>query len=154
MESRRAWASERLETRVAAALVGFALLLDALADGSAVLHGLGLASRALVLSLCAVFAIAGVGRFGGSPLARRFSLWRACGLFAAGACIGVELLVRWPLLLQPTEGGFALDVVAILWVLLTGAVWDRTSWVRMRAAAERPMASGGALTWPGLRTSA
>jgi len=154
MESRQAWASERLETRVAVLLVGCGLLLDALADGSVALHGLGLASRALVLTLCAVFALAGVGRFGGSPLARRFSLWRACGLFAAGACIGLELLIRWPLPLRPTDGGFALDVVAILWILLTGAVWDRTSWVRLQAATERPGVAEGALSWRGLGTSA
>jgi hypothetical protein len=154
MQSRRAWATERLETRAPATLVGCALLLDALADGSAVLHGLGLASRALVLTLCVVFAVAGVGRFGGSSLARRFSLWRACGLFAAGACIGLEVLVRWPLLLRPTEGGFALDAIGILWILLTGAVWDRSSWVRLQAAGEQLRSGGSAPSWHSLRTSA
>ena len=153
MVFRRAWASERQETRVAATLVGCALLLDALADGSDVIHGLGVVCRALALAFCVTVAVAGVGRFGDSPLALRFSLWRALGLLAAVGCVGFVLFVRWPLLLQPTDGGFALDVVGILWLLLTGSVWGRDSWRRLSPALDGTSPGAHPSGW-GLRTSA
>ena len=157
MRPSRAWWSERAETTVPAILVGCSPLLDALAeDTGRAVTGLALAVRVVAGVLCAVFALRGLGRFGDSPLARRFSLWRACGLLAAGACVGLQLLVRWPALLQPTDGGFALDVVGMLWILLTGSVWGRPSWERLADQVEREEAAPATpavLGWPGLGTA-
>ena len=150
----KAWASERLETRIPVALVGCGLLLDAMAEDSIVLHGLGFAARILAIGLCLTFAARGVGRFGNSPLAVRFSLWRAGGLVATASCLAVELFSRWPLLLSPTDGGFVLDLVGILWVLLTGAVWGPASWRRLAPLTEPRPTPSGALGWRSVGSSA
>lgn len=152
----RALVSERAETMIPAVAVGCGFVLDVLADGSAA-HGVALALRVLAGAVCGLSAVRGLGRFGGSALARRFSTWRAAGLLVAVLCVGLELLVRWPWLIQPTEGGLALDVVGAAWILLTGSVWDRASWERLVDRADREERSTPApasVGWRGLGTSA
>ena len=131
-----------------------ARILDALAEESGrAAHGLGAGGAGPRWSALRCLRRARPGpvwRFAARPAVLGLAGLRAARGGASAS--GCELLVRWPLLLQPTDGGFALDLVGVLWLLLTGSVWDRTSWERLAARSALPESSGAApapLGWSG-----
>jgi hypothetical protein len=156
MEIDRRW-KERGETLVPAALAGLALLLDLSEDGESFAHAVGVGLVALAAAMSGAAGVVSLGRFGPSRLARRFSIWRACGLFAAAACLGLEVVQRIAAPRHAADATIQLTVLGAAWALLTGWVWGRRSWERMaaglaaeaeerRAEAER---TGRGVRWAG-----
>jgi len=128
----RRW-KERGETLVPAALAGLALLLDLSEDGESFAHAAGVGVVALAAAVSGAAGVVSPGRFGPSRLARRFSIWRACGLFAAAACLGLEVVQRIAAPRHAADATIQLTVLGAAWALLTGWVWGRRSWERLAA---------------------
>jgi hypothetical protein len=119
------------ETVGPALLAGVALLLDLAQDGESFLHSVALGLVALAAALSGAAAVVSLGRFGPSGLGRRFSVWRACGLFAAAGCLVLEVVERFSAPRFPSDGTLQLTVLGGAWALLTGWVWGRRSWERL-----------------------
>jgi len=128
----RRW-KERGETLVPAALAGLALMLDLSADGESFAHAAAVGLVALATAASGAAAVVSLGRFGPSRLGRRFSIWRACGLFAAAVCLGLEVVQRIPTPWHAADATIQLTVLGAAWALLTGWVWGRRSWERLAA---------------------
>ena len=153
MERRR---KEWGETLGPALLAGVALLLDLAEDHDSFIHAAAVGVVALAAALSGAAAVVSLGRFGPSRLARRFSLWRACGLFAAAGCLGVEVVERFSTPRLPADGTLQLTVLGAAWALLTGWVWGRRSWERLceglrleaeEAAQARAQAAARQVRW-------
>ena len=121
------------ETVVPAALAGLALMLDLSEDGESFAHAASVGLVALAAAGSGAAAVVSLGRFGPSRLARRFSIWRACGLFAGAACLGLEVVQRIAVPRHSADATIQLTVLGAAWVLLTGWVWGRRSWDRLAA---------------------
>jgi hypothetical protein len=123
MVMHRQW-KEWGETVAPAALAVLALGLDFAGDGESFVDAAALGLVALAAALSGAAAVMSLGRFGQSPLGRRFSLWRACGLAAAAGCFGLELVERYGAPPLAADVTLQLTVLGGAWALLTGWVWD------------------------------
>ncbi len=121
------------ETLVPAALAGLALVLDLSEDGESFAHAAAVGLVALAAAVSGAAAVVSLGRFGPSRLARRFSIWRACGLFAAAVCLSFEVVQRFAAPRHAADATIQLTVLGGAWALLTGWVWGRRSWDRLAA---------------------
>jgi len=128
----RRW-KERGETLVPAALAGLALMLDLSEDGESFVHAAAVGLVALAAAVSGAAAVVSLGRFGPSRLGKRFSVWRACGLFAAAACLTLEVVQRFAAPRHAVDATIQLTVLGGAWALLTGWVWGRRSWERLAA---------------------
>ena len=133
----RRW-KERGETLAPAALAAVALVLDLAEDGESFLHAAAVAVVALAAALNGAAAVVSLGRYGPSRLARRFALWRACGLLAAAGCLAFEVAERFVTPRVVADGTVQLTVLGAAWAVLTGWVWGRRSWERMVAGLSVP----------------
>ena len=133
----RRW-KERGETLAPAALAAVALVLDLAEDGESFLHAAAVAVVALAAALSGAAAVVSLGRYGPSRLARRFALWRACGLLAAAGCLALEVAERFVTPRLVADGTVQLTVLGAAWAVLTGWVWGRRSWERMVAGLSVP----------------
>jgi hypothetical protein len=130
------------ETLVPAALAGLALMLDLADDGESFVHAAAVGLVALGAAVSGAAAVVSLGRFGPTRLGRRFSIWRACGLFAAAGCFCFEVVQRLGAPRHAADATIQLTVLGGAWALLTGWVWGHRSWERIAAgvaaeAAER-----------------
>ena len=151
----RGW-KEWGETLGPALLAGAALVLDLAEDGEAFVHAVAVGLVALAAALSLGGVVVSFGRYGLSRLARRFALWRACGLLAAAGCLTVEVVQRLPAPRLAADHTLQLTVLGVAWPVLTGWVWGRRSWERMadavRLQEEETARSKAALRdvrWPG-----
>ncbi len=119
------------ETLGPALLAAAALVLDLADDGEGFVHALAVGVLALASALSLGAALESLGRFGPSRLARRFALWRACGLLACAACLVLEVVQRLPAPRLAADHTLQLTVLGAAWAVLTGWVWGRRSWERM-----------------------
>lgn len=119
------------ETLGPALLAAAALVLDLVEDGEGFVHAMAVGILAVAAALSLAAAVVSLGRFGTSRLARRFALWRACGLLAAAGCLGLEVFQRLPGPRLAADHTLQLTVLGAAWALLTGWVWGRRSWERM-----------------------
>jgi len=119
------------ETLGPALLAATALVLDLAEDGEGFVHALAVGVLALASALSLGAALESPGRFGPSRLARRFSLWRACGLLASAGCLVLEVVQRLPAPRLAADHTLQLTVLGGAWAVLTGWVWGRRSWERM-----------------------
>jgi hypothetical protein len=133
----RRW-KERGETLAPAALAVLALMLDLADDGESFLHAAAVAVVAIAAAVCGAAAVVSLGRYGPSRLARRFALWRACGLLAAAGCLALEVAERLATPWLVADGTVQLTVLGAAWVVLTGWVWGRRSWQRIAAGLSVP----------------
>lgn len=130
MTTLRRW-KEWGETLGPALLAATALVLDLAEDGEGFVHALAVGVLALASALSLGAALESPGRFGPSRLARRFSLWRACGLLASAGCLVLEVVQRLPAPRLAADYTLQLTVLGGAWAVLTGWVWGRRSWERM-----------------------
>ncbi|HVP59650.1 MAG TPA: hypothetical protein VMT11_03780 [Myxococcaceae bacterium] len=121
------------ETLAPAALAVLALGLDLAEDGESFVHAVALGLVALAAALSGAAAVVSFGRLGPSRLGRRFSLFRACGLWAAAGCLGLELVERFGAPRLAPDATLQLTVLGGAWALLTGWAWGRRSWERISA---------------------
>lgn len=126
----RRW-KEWAETLGPALLAAAALALDLAEDGEAFVHAVAVGALAVAAALSLAAAVLSLGRFGPSRLARRFALWRACGLLAAAGCLAVEVVQRLPAPRLAADHTLQLTVLGAAWAVLTGWVWGRRSWERI-----------------------
>ena len=132
----RRW-KERGETLGPALLAGVALVLDLAEGGESSVHAVAVGVIALAVATSLAGAVVSLGRYGPTGLARRFALWRACGLVAAAGCLCLGLVERLPAPRLVADATVYLTVLGGAWALLTGWVWGRRSWERLaRGLAE------------------
>jgi len=153
MTIERRW-KERGETLGPALLAVVALVLDLAEGGESSVHAVAVGVIALAAATSLAAAVVSLGRYGPTRLARRFAVWRACGLAAAAGCLGLALVERLPSPRLVSDARLYLTVLGGAWALLTGWVWGRRSWERLasglpEAVLQTEASAGRSVRWAG-----
>ena len=105
------------------------------------MHAVAVGVIALAVATSLAGAVVSLDRYGTTPLARRFALWRALGLAAAASCLGLALVERLSAPRLVADATLYLSILGGAWALLTGWVWGRRSWERLASALPESMPS-------------